>query len=338
MRRPAARTTTVLAGALLLLATGCSADGGDGGEDLQTITAATAAVSPAVSNQPAGAVVPVGQPVGAAAFDAETGTVVLLTDDATHLLLYPAGDVAAPPRDVPLPGGVAALSAPHAGTVVVPAGRSVVRVNLANGETSTVDVDGEVRSATLLDDGGMVVGTEDGTVLELDADGAQTAKVTGFASVDALGVTGDQVTALDREQTSVSNVLLDKGQIGMALRAGEGATNLATDHFGRILVTDTTGGELIALTTDPLMMRQRYPVPNSPYAVTVDESTNLVWVTVTGTNEVIGYDLASGIPIEKHRYPTVRQPNAVAVDSKTGTLFVASGTGDGLQRIETAGQ
>lgn len=334
MRGPAARTTTVLAGALLLLVTGCSSD--SGGDDMQTIDAATAAVSPAAAT-PAGTVVAIGAPVGDAAFDATTGTVALLTDDATHLLLYPAGDVAAPPRDITLPGGAAALSDPRDGVLVVPAGRSVVKVNVGSGETATVDVDGEVRSATLLGDGGMVVGTADGSVLELDANGAQTGKVSGFASVDALGVTGDQVTALDRRQTSVTNVIMDEGK-GMALRAGEGATNLATDHFGRVLVTDTTGGELIAFTTDPLMMRQRFPVPNSPFGVTVDQNTNLVWVTVTGTNEVVGFDLSSGIPVEKHRYPTVRQPNSVAVDSKTGTLFVASATGDGLQRIETAGQ
>lgn len=334
MRGPAARTTTVLAGALLLLVTGCSSD--SGGDDMKTIDSATAAVSPAAAS-PAGTVVPLGAPVGATAFDAATGTVALLTDDATHLLLYPAGDVAAPPRDITLPGGTAALSDPRDGVLAVPAGRSVVKVIVGSGETTTVDVDGEVRSATLLGDGGMVVGTADGSVLELDANGAQTGKVSGFASVDALGVTGDQVTALDRRQTSVTNVIMDEGQ-GMALRAGEGATNLATDHFGRVLVTDTTGGELIAFTTDPLMMRQRFPVPNSPFGVTVDQNTNLVWVTLTGTNEVVGFDLSSGIPVEKHRYPTVRQPNSVAVDSKTGTLFVASATGDGLQRIETAGQ
>ncbi|TQF68429.1 hypothetical protein FK531_15235 [Rhodococcus spelaei] len=347
MRRPAARTTTVLAGALLLLVTGCSSSGDN--DKVQTIEAATAAVSPPVSGQPAGGVVTLNTPVAATVFDPSNGTVAMLTPDARDLILLPAAAAGSPlppagaltdipRRDIALPGGVAYLSAPLDGTVAVPAGRAVVRVNLASGETSTTPVDGDVQSVALLGDGRLAVGTADGSVRELDANGTETHRVTGLVSVDALGVTGDKITALDRRQTSVTDVKLADGRLGMALRAGEGATNLVTDHVGRVLVTDTTGGELISLTTDPLMMHQRFPVPNSPYAIAVDESTNLVWVTVTATNEVIGFDLSSGIPVEKHRYPTVRQPNAVAVDGKTGALYVASGAGDGLQRIDTRGQ
>ena len=50
-----------------------------------------------------------------------------------------------------------------------------------------------------------------------------------------------------------------------------------------------------------------------------------------------GYDLATGIPVEKVRYPTVQQPNALAFDDTTGTLYVVSGTGGGVQVIRDAG-
>ncbi|MFD4182652.1 YncE family protein [Rhodococcus sp. NPDC058514] len=336
MRVPAARTTTVLAGALLLLVTGCSSD--SGGDKLKTIEPATAAASPATVAQPAGTVRPLPAAVETAAFDPTTGTVALLTPDAGRLLLLPAADPAAAPREVPLPGGVASLGKARDGVLVVPAGRAVVRVDLASGQSTTVEVDGDVRSAAFLGTGDLAVGTADGSVLVLDTNGQQTERISGLASVDALGVTGEQLTALDRRQTSVTEIDIPEKHLGRALRAGEGATNLTTDHFGRVLVTDTRGGELIALTTDPLMMRQRFPVPNSPYGIAFDDTANLVWVTLTGSNEVVGYDLSSGIPVEKHRFATVRQPNAVTVDPSTGTLFVGSAVGDGLQSIDTRAQ
>ncbi|MFC7450404.1 hypothetical protein [Rhodococcus daqingensis] len=337
MRVPAARTTTTfLAGALLLLVTGCSSE--NGGEKLKTIEPATAAVSPATVAAPAGTVRPLPGAVETATFDATTGTVALLTPEADRLLLVSAGDPAAAPREVRLPGGVASLGAARDGVVLVPAGRAFARVDLASGQVTTVEVDGDVRSAVLLDSGATAVGTADGAVVVLDPDGKQSERVSGLASVDALGVTGEQLTALDRRQTSVTEIDIPEAHLGRALRAGEGATNLTTDHFGRVLVTDTRGGELIALTTDPLMMRQRFPVPNSPYGIAYDDAANLVWVTLTGSNEVVGYDLSSGIPVEKRRFPTVRQPNAVTVDPGTGTLFVGSAAGDGVQSIDTKEQ
>lgn len=336
MPGPAARAGLALTGALFLLVTGCSADSDT--DKIQTIEAASAADSPALSNPPAGTVIPVAEPVAAAVLDTTTGTVAMLTPDGGRLLLVPAADPAAAPREVTLPGGTAALSAPRDGVVAVPAGRAVARVNLADGAVTTLPVDAEVRSTLLQDGGRTVVGTADGTVLELDSAGAQTHSVDGLVSVDALGATDDHVTALDRRQTSVTDIDLADGDRGLALRAGEGATNLVTDRFGRILVTDTIGGELISLTTDPLMMHQRFPVPDSPFGVAVDAKTGLVWVTVTGTNEVVGYDLSTGIPVEQHRFPTVRQPNAVAVDPDSGAVFVASATGDGLQRIDVTGR
>jgi heme oxygenase len=51
---------------------------------------------------------------------------------------------------------------------------------------------------------------------------------------------------------------------------------------------------------------------------------------------VFGYDLTTGIPIEKVRYPTVWQPNLLAFDEASGTFYVVSGAGAGAQVIEHA--
>jgi hypothetical protein len=65
-------------------------------------------------------------------------------------------------------------------------------------------------------------------------------------------------------------------------------------------------------------------------------SSRLAWVSQTTTNSVVGYDLSTGIPVEKVRYRTVQQPDALAFDDATGTLYVVSGSGAGVQVIPGA--
>ena len=85
---------------------------------------------------------------------------------------------------------------------------------------------------------------------------------------------------------------------------------------------------------DPLILRQAYPVRQAPYGLA--GSGALAWVSQTASNIVIGYDLSTGIPVEKVRYPTVRQPNSLAFDEASDTLYVVSGSGAGVQVIEHA--
>ena len=53
---------------------------------------------------------------------------------------------------------------------------------------------------------------------------------------------------------------------------------------------------------------------------------------------MVGYDLATGIPVEKVRYRTVQQPNTLAFDEASGTLYVVSGSGAGVQVISNAAE
>uniref|UniRef100_UPI0039BF37A7 YncE family protein n=1 Tax=Lentzea alba TaxID=2714351 RepID=UPI0039BF37A7 len=120
---------------------------------------------------------------------------------------------------------------------------------------------------------------------------------------------------------------------GPGLRAGDGATNAVPDRFNRLLVVDTRGGEFIAFSINPLIMRQRYPVPGSPYGIAYDAKRDIAWITLTERNEVVGLDVAGGEPTEKHRFSTVRQPNTVSVDQETGRVTVTSGDNGGIQVI-----
>jgi DNA-binding beta-propeller fold protein YncE len=114
------------------------------------------------------------------------------------------------------------------------------------------------------------------------------------------------------------------GQREQGLRAGNGARHVVADRTGRFVVADTRDGELLVFSTGPLYLRQRYPVPGSPYGMAYDPARHVVWLTLTARNEVVGLDLSDGAPKEIARYPTVWQPNSVTVDPGSGTVFVAS--------------
>jgi DNA-binding beta-propeller fold protein YncE len=238
-----------------------------------------------------------------------------------------------------LPAAATALTGDDRGTAYVSTRGGYFRVDVTTGAVTRLDVDGardtEFTAIAHRDDGNVVLGSADGAVYTLSSATAVAARLQIFARVDALVAQGDTVVVLDRGQTSVTTVDASGTRAEHSLRAGDGATTIAADSAGRVLVADTRGDELLVFGADPLMLRQRYPVPGAPYGLT--GSAKLAWVSETATNSVVGYDLATGIPVEKVRYRTVQQPNSLAFDDDTGTLYVVSGSGGGVQVITGAG-
>ena len=323
--------------AVVLAVAGCSSHRIDAAPP--TIVPAQAAVSPPVSGTPAGVVRPLGGHPQAAVFDAATATLVVLSanagDQAVVTILAPAGI----PRTVPLAGAATAMAGDASGHVFVSTRGGYYRVDAAAATATRVDIDGQqatdFTAIAHRADGRLVLGSSDGTVYTLSSDTAVGARLKIFARVDALVTQGNTAVVLDRGQTSVTSVDASGANAEHALRAGEGATTLAADSAGRVLVADTRGEELLVFGTDPLILRQRYPVRESPYGLT--GSSGLAWVSQTAANTVVGYDLATGIPVEKVRYPTVQQPNSLAFDDASGTLYVVSGSAAGVQVIAGAG-
>jgi DNA-binding beta-propeller fold protein YncE len=242
-------------------------------------------------------------------------------------------------RDVPLPAAATAMTGDDRGHVYASTHGGYFVVDIAAGRVNRVPVDGqegtEFTAIARRADGRLVLGSADGAVYTLTSDATVGAELKIFARVDALVTQGNTAVVLDRGQTSVTTVDASGSKAEHALRAGEGATTLAVDPAGRVLVADTRGDALLVFGADPLMLRQRYPVRDAPYGLV--GSARLTWVSQTSTNMVIGYDLATGIPVEKVRYSTVQQPNSLAFDEASGTLYVVSGTGSGVQVITNAG-
>jgi hypothetical protein len=304
-----------------------------------TIAPAEAVVSPPTNKPPAGIVRPMAGHAKSVLFDGATASLVVLGPDKTEhavVTVLPAKGLG---RTVPLPAAATAMTGDDSGRAYVSTRGGYFLVDIAQGRVNRIPVDGQdgtnFSAIARRADGRLVLGSADGAVYTLSSDTAVGAELKIFARVDAVVTQGNTAVVLDRGQTSVTTVDASGSKAEHALRAGEGATTLAVDPAGRVLVADTRGDALLVFGADPLMLRQRYPVRDSPYGLA--GSTRLTWVSQTATNMVIGYDLATGIPVEKVRYPTVQQPNFLAFDEASGTLYVVSGTGAGVQVITGAG-
>ncbi|MCV6984873.1 hypothetical protein H7H78_05275 [Mycobacterium shinjukuense] len=303
-----------------------------------TIEPAGPAVSPPVSRDPAGVVRPLGGHPQAALFDGGTRTLVVLSpgaDPSAPASISVFDDARAAPRVIALPGPASAITCDGRGTAYLATRGGFFTVDLSAGHIARVDVADAVEYTAIARraDGKLVLGSADGAVSTLAADATITNRITIFARVDALVTHGNTAVVLDRGQTSVTTIGAD-GAARQALRAGQGATAMAADPLGRVLVADTRGDQLLVYGVDPLILRQAYPVRQAPHGLA--GSRELAWVSQTASNVVIGYDLSTGIPVEKVRYPTVQQPNSLAFDETSDTLYVVSGSGAGVQVIEHA--
>lgn len=304
--------------------------------------AATAARSPAATAEPAGAVHALSGKPTSMIVDADTRLLAIAVDEPPAVLLYEiggSGELAAP-TEVALPGPADTLTlARPGGPLLAAAGSSgeLVRITLPGGQAAPAPIRGEPVSAADHGDRTLVA-VRDRKAVAVLGSGENADKIYrmisgGLYSADQVLSTGKDAVVFDRLRNALFELDVKAGAVDEGLRAGDGATNAVTDRFGRVLVTDTRGGALLAFSLDPLLMRQRYPVAGAPYGLAYDPKRDLAWVTLTATNEVVGFDVAGGQPEERYRFPTVEQPNNVAVDPISGRVIVASATGKGIQVI-----
>jgi DNA-binding beta-propeller fold protein YncE len=308
-----------------------------GGDPLQVVShlvAATPAAAPQPRRPAAGTVLPA-PAASSTVYDPATGTVVLASGPA--LSLYQAQNPQAPARRVILPAAPAGLTTAPNGTllVAIPSENLVDRVDLrtatiqqrtpvAGAPVDAVDLGGPLGVA-LRDKPGVVI-VNHGTVTPTNAQ---------FQGATQLLTPAHTLMAIDRLTTSVTQLNpRTAASTDASLRAGDGVTNAVTDRYQRVLAVDTRGNALLAFSTNPLLEKQLYPVSGAPYGIAYDPTRDLAWVTLTATNEIVGYDMTGGQPVERYRFPTVRQPNSVAVDPDNGEVFIASADGAGLQVVK----
>ncbi len=201
-----------------------------------TIAPAEAAVSPPVTQPPAGVVRPLAGHAKSVVFDAATASLVVLGPGKGEQAVVTAMPAKGLASAVTLLGPATAMTGDNRGHVFAATRGGYFRVDIAQGRVSRVPVDGhgdtDFTAIARRADGRLVLGSADGAVYTLSSDTSVGAELKIFARVDALVTQGNTAVVLDRGQTSVTTVDASGAKAGQALRAGEGATTLAVDPAG----------------------------------------------------------------------------------------------------------
>ena len=296
--------------------------------------------APPPRETPIGRTIPVGHAPEGVVVDALTRTIAVATRDPNELVLISAdsGDITA---RVPLPGTVRHLQlAAPGGPVLVPVetANALVRVDLPQGNPAPPILTGTApHDAAEAANGSVFVTNEHGgTVTVLRGD--QNVKVfTGVVQPAGTAAVGTAVGVLDVRKNDLTIYDADGLTVVGSTPAGAGPTHLVADRHGRMIATDTRGDAVRVFTPLPAprevaSIAQR----GGPYGVAYDAIRDRLWVTSSGTDEVIGYDMSKPTPLLVQRFSTVQNPFTVGVDSQSGRLFVAGVSAGVVQVIDTA--
>jgi hypothetical protein len=288
---PRARFAAVLLPLTLTLA-GCSSAPAPVA-DPRPATAAEPADSPALTTDPAGTVVPLDPDADADAnaegmvFDPVTGLLAVAVRNPNRLLLVDRNGGGA--RQVPLPGHARHLQlAAPGGPVLVPAEDSdtLVEVSLPDGGTQETPVGSYPHDAAQVAGGQVLVGDEKGGTLSVVEGGEVTSTLTSQTQPGGVAVVGDTAGVVDVGAFTLTTYDVPAGELLDVVDAGEGPTHLVIDARGRFLVVDTRGDAVLAFTADPLREVNRLRMPGTPYGLAHDGAAQVLWVTLTATNEV----------------------------------------------------
>jgi DNA-binding beta-propeller fold protein YncE len=268
-----------------------------------------------------------------------SGTVAVNVRQPDGLVIFNLADPGSR-RTVAMPGSARhlALAGPD-GPLLVPdeSDDRLVLVALPSGRVlASVPVGRQPHDAAAVGPGTVFVGDELANTLHVIRDGVVAAVVPaplqpgGLAAaadgsvVIAVGVRGRRVTAYRS----------DGSLIGSAT-CGVGPTHAVTGNDRLFWVVDTDGGTVLGFTVDAHGPRQvaRISVGPKPYGVAYDRQRSTLWVTLTGTNQLVGLHLSGTSVRSRTTYATVQQPNSVAVDEATGDVVVTGSTTRGALQV-----
>jgi DNA-binding beta-propeller fold protein YncE len=285
-----------------------------------------------------GRTVPIGEAPEGVVVDAVTHTVVVAKRNPNELVLLNAdtGDITG---RTPLPGVARHLQlAAPGGPVLVPveSANALVRVELPSGRADPPIITGTgPHDATQAGNGIVFVTNEfGGTVAALRGD-TVVKDFGGSVQPGGVAAVGSLVGVIDVRKNDLT--VFDAATLSIvgSVSAGTGPTHLVGDRHGRMIVTDTRGAS-IRVFSPQRTLREVASVqqPGGPYGIAYDATRDRLWVTSTGTNEVIGYDMADATPREVQRMPTLQNPNTLGIDANTGRVFIAGVPGGVVQVVD----
>lgn len=288
-----------------------------------------------------GRTVAVGEAPEGVAVDAVTRTVAIAKRNPSELVLLNAdtGDIVG---RTPLPGSVRHLQLAAPGgpvLVAVESANALVRVDLPSGHADPpITVGAGPHDATQAANGIVFVTNEfGGSVAALRGDSV-VKDFGGSVQPGGVAAVGDLVGVIDVRKNNLT--IYDAAALIVigSVEAGTGPTHVVGDRHGRMIVTDIRGDTIRIFTPRPTPREvASVEQPGGPYGVAYDATRDRLWVTSTGANEVVGYDMADPTPREVGRLLTVQNPNTLGVDSATGRLFIAGVPGGIVQIVDPPG-
>lgn len=338
MIEPRRTALALLTAALLLSAlVACGGDDDDASSSTtEPLGAAEPAKAPVPEATPAGTVRDLAPQPEGMVYDSETDVLAVAVRNATELVLI-QGETGEEIRRIPIPGHARHLQlAGPGGPVLVPAedSNTFVSVTLPDGETSQTEVGEYPHDATQTESGRVLVADERGGTLSVVEDGDVIHTFDDRQQPGGLAAVGNDVGVVDVGDFTLSLYDVDAEESLGSVPAGAGPTHLVATNDDRLVVADTRGNEILVFGTDPLEQIASLPIEGTPYGITYDPEADVVWVTLTALNELVGLDMSGDTPTEIARIPTVQQANTVAVDRVSGRLWTTSRTTGELQTID----
>jgi sugar lactone lactonase YvrE len=296
------------------------------------------AKAPALTQPPAGTVVPMpGAPEGMAV-DASGGilAVGVRDPDGVALVSTSTGRVQ---RLARLPGAPRHLQlAGPAGPVLVPAEQigQLLQVAIPSGKViADTQVGRQPHDAAAI--GSTVfVGNEYSNTVSLVRAGKQVAVEPAPLQPGGVASNGKYIVVVGVRGRQIEAYAPDGRPLGTA-PVGVGPTHVRAGPSGLFYVADTEGDAIIVFQVTPGGPRQVGAVPTEagrPYGIAIDGRRGLVYVTLTATNRLESFRVSGDGLVPVRTWPTVRQPNDVAVDEATGRVFVAGRDNNQLELID----
>jgi DNA-binding beta-propeller fold protein YncE len=304
-------------------------------------TAPEPAVSPPVVGTPAGRILEVGYQPEGIVVDATTRTIVvavrgpspgldLLDATSGHLRAAVRLDGAARHLDLAAPGG----------PVLVPneTDDRLDFVSLPAGNVkSSVSVGRQPHDAASLSTVAVVTDELANTVDFLR--GARVSKVVA-APLQPGGVAAeDSAFVVVGVRARVLAAYRPDGSLLTQAACGVGPTHVASGPDGYFYVTDTLGDALLVFDLHGSHLREvgRIPVGSRPYGIASDPFTGSVYVTLTGSNQVVALRFSGAEVIARRIWQTGRQPNSLAFDRLANALVVTLTASDQVELIPLTG-
>lgn len=318
-----------------MLLAGCSSETDNG-----FAPAAEPAESPPLTATPAGEVAILGVGVEGMIFHPRSDSVAVAVREPYRLAFVDPGKLFIT-RQYPIPNPARHLGlSPDGLRVVVPAESANEVFEIANGPGRVIRVaTGEHPHDAVSADGKVFVADEFGdTVSVLEGDRVvQT--LPAPEQPGGIAAVGDRYVAVVTVAERVMRVY--DAETGDALgetQAGVGPTHIET--IGQYAYVADTEGDVVRKFLIGPKPREVATVAAEgvPYGIAIDRKRERLWVTLTGTNQLIGYSISEPEPVLEFTYPTIRQPNTVAVDPSNGDVFVGSRSDAQIQRISPGGE